>query len=156
MENPIDSTWYVRPTEIKTRTSAGGVILRVEGGRPLVALAREGDHPRYVLPKGGVDKGETLEQAARREILEESGLDDLELVEYLGFRERLNYARTRWMTVHYFLFRSSGRGGLPGDAKHIHPAAWFPPAQLPPMLWPEQEELLRTLAPRLEALAAAG
>lgn len=117
--------------------------MRERGGRVEVALAREGDFSGYVLPKGGVKKGELLVQAARREIAEEAGLRGLTLVEYLGWRERLNFARTRWMTVHYFLFRWEGEGGVPSDARHPHPAEWFALDALPEMMWPEQAQLLR-------------
>ena len=44
------------------------------GGRILVALTREGDMAHYLLPKGGVEKGESLLEAARREIQEEAGI----------------------------------------------------------------------------------
>ena len=49
----------------RTATSAGAIILREVEGKLKVALAH---HPRttksWVLPKGHVEAGETLEQAA--------------------------------------------------------------------------------------------
>lgn len=152
----IDSSWYHRPKRIKQRVSAGGVVVRVQDGQALVALTREGDWPLYVLPKGGVEEGETLEQAARREIEEEVGLSDLETVAYLGTRERLNYARSRWMTVHYFLFRTCQEAGRPTDPKHHVGASWFAPDALPSMLWPEQQALVEELADRIRAMAREG
>jgi ADP-ribose pyrophosphatase YjhB (NUDIX family) len=126
--------------------------VRIEHGRRLVALTREGDWPLFVLPKGGVEAGETLEQAARREIEEEAGLSDLELLGYLGTRERLNYARNRWMTVHYFLFRTRQITGLPTDPKHHSGVSWFQLDALPSMLWPEQQALIEEMAERINAL----
>jgi 8-oxo-dGTP pyrophosphatase MutT (NUDIX family) len=149
MDFSIDSSWYVRPKGVKQRVSAGGIVVRVENGQGLVALTREGDWPLFVLPKGGVENGETLEQAARREIEEEAGLSELELVEYLGSRERLSYARNRWMTVHYYLFRTTQAGGTPTDPKHHAGVSWFSPDGLPPMLWPEQQALIESLADRI-------
>jgi 8-oxo-dGTP pyrophosphatase MutT (NUDIX family) len=152
MELSIDSSWYQRPKGVKRRTSSGGIVVRVENGQALVALTREGDWPLFVLPKGGVEKGETLEQAARREIEEEAGLNDLEMVTYLGSRERLNYARNRWMTVHYYLFRTGQVSGAPTDPKHHLGVSWFPPDRLPSMLWPEQQALIEELAQRILAM----
>ena len=64
----------------KDRIAAGGVVLRQEDQRVYLALAREGDIPPFVLPKGEVEPDESLEAAARREILEEVGLSDLQLI----------------------------------------------------------------------------
>jgi ADP-ribose pyrophosphatase YjhB (NUDIX family) len=152
MDLTINSSWYRRPKGIKLRVSAGGIVVRAENGQGLVALTREGDWPLFVLPKGGVEAGETLEEAARREIEEEAGLSDLELLGYLGTRERLNFARNRWMTVHYFLFRTRQVSGEPTDPKHHSGVSWFAPDGLPSMLWPEQQALIEEMAERIQAL----
>jgi 8-oxo-dGTP pyrophosphatase MutT (NUDIX family) len=150
----IDQTWYTRPPDVPERTSAGGVVLRHDGRQWLVALAREAEFTQFVLPKGGVKKGETFEQAARREIEEEAGLTGLKLIAALGALSRLNYAKTRWMTVHYFLFTAADAGGRPSDRrKHPHPARWFPLNRLPTMLWPEQCRLLEGRRDELLRLA---
>lgn len=49
-----------------------GVIVRDAQGR--ILLERRSDNGRFGLPGGGVDPGETWEQAAVREVLEETGL----------------------------------------------------------------------------------
>ncbi len=51
--------------------SAGGVIFRANGS---VLLLRKEDERRWCLPKGGVEEGEEPEEAALREIREETGL----------------------------------------------------------------------------------
>ena len=140
----IDESWYRRPAGVPDRISAGGVVVRVEGGRVYVALAREADFPGYVLPKGGVEAGESLEEAARREIAEEAGLTDLTLLGGLGRRERLSFDKSRWLTVHFFVFLTDQEQSNPGDPNHPHGATWFPLDQLPEMFWPEQRELVET------------
>jgi 8-oxo-dGTP diphosphatase len=55
--------------------AAGGVVLRPREGGGVEALVVH--RPRYddwSLPKGKLDKGESFEQAALREVLEETGL----------------------------------------------------------------------------------
>jgi ADP-ribose pyrophosphatase YjhB (NUDIX family) len=54
---------------------AVGVICRLDGGIVLLRRAIEPGYGRWVFPGGYVDRGETLEGAARREALEEVHLD---------------------------------------------------------------------------------
>ncbi|EYF08561.1 NUDIX hydrolase [Chondromyces apiculatus] len=148
----IDESWYVRPPGVKERISAGGIVVRRHGGRTEIALAREGDFPHYVLPKGGVEEGESPQQAALREIAEEAGLDELTLLGELGTRGRLTFNRKRWVTVHYYAYLAEHEGGLPTDSRrHYHPATWFPIDQLPEMFWPEQRELVQASRETIEA-----
>ena len=128
-------------------------MARAADGQALIALTREGDWPLYVLPKGGVEEGETFEEAARREIEEEAGLSDLVLVRYLGKRDRLNFTRTRWMKVHYYLFTTTQVDGVPTDSAHHKGVWWFSPADLPEMLWPEQRRLIEEQAEAIQKLA---
>lgn len=149
----IDPSWYKRPKGIRSRISAGGIVARFTDGGPVIALTREGDWPLYVLPKGGVEDGETYEEAARREIEEEAGLSELHLIRYLGKRDRLNYARTRWMFIHYYLFTTTQETGVPTDSAHHSGVWWFPPEALPTMLWPEQISLIQEQIEVIQQLA---
>jgi len=152
----IDETWYRRPPDTPLGVASGGVVVRREAGVLLVALVAEAGYSHYILPKGGVEPGETLEQAARREILEEAGLDDLELLGRLGVRERLNFKKKTWKITHYFLFRARRRGGPPRDPRRAYRCEWFPLDALPPMFWPEQRALLEEFRPLITHLAGAG
>lgn len=79
--------------------SAGGVV--IDGGKVLVLKKYRGD---WVLPKGRLEEGETKQEAALREVLEESGVR-CEIVGYLGF-VKYNYSHHSGekvqKTVHYY------------------------------------------------------
>ena len=139
----IDDSWYVRPLQAAERTSAGGVVVRREGGEPLIALVHEKGYRGLVLPKGGVEPGETLLQAAQREVAEEAGLQRLTWVASLGKLERLTYDKLRWAITHFFLFTTDELSGVPTDASH-HPHApiWRRLDQLDDMFWPCQRQLV--------------
>ena len=110
------------PISTETHVSAGGIVFRLLGDRRSeVALISVGEPPRWQLPKGLVDPGETPETAAIREVREEGGVEaeiveKLKLVEYwyqatvAGRRVRIH------KFVHFFLMKY-----LSGDvADHDH------------------------------------
>jgi 8-oxo-dGTP pyrophosphatase MutT (NUDIX family) len=134
---------YVKPAKIKTRTGAGGVIARRDPAtrQVLVALIRRPGDSSFVLPKGGVDAGESIEQAARREIEEEAGFTRLEMISELGVGERLNGRRSTWQTTHYLLFATDQTTATPTEHRDWD-VAWFAVDQLPPMYWREQKQLI--------------
>jgi 8-oxo-dGTP pyrophosphatase MutT (NUDIX family) len=134
----------VRPADVSgERISAGGIVVRALEGEPLVALAREGGYEQPVLPKGGVESGENLEQAARREIEEEAGLSQLVLVCKIGVLERLSFDKRLWLTTHVFLFTTEQIAGVPTDsARHQHGPIWRRLDQLEDMFWPDQRRLI--------------
>lgn len=87
-------------------TASGGVVTNAEGTHVLLLIRPERDEVR--LPKGHVEPEEALADAALREVIEEAGYDDLEIITDLG--EQLvafplgDKAVQR--TEHYFLMRA--------------------------------------------------
>jgi len=73
----------------RTAHSAGGVVLN-RRGQVLVVNQRG---LSWSLPKGHIEKGETILEAARREIYEESGVKNLKFIKLLGSYERLSGGR---------------------------------------------------------------
>lgn len=148
----IDESWYKKPKKIKERTSAGGIIMRKEGKKLLIALARDKEQPDYILPKGGVDKGETLLQAAKREIEEEAGFKKLKKIEKLAVLGRLNYSKTRWITTHYFLFQTNEVDVKPTETERHAKPHWFLLDELPTLFWPEQKTLILENTAKIKSL----
>ena len=110
-------------------TSAGGVVLDRQDRRAQVALiARRDRRGRLVwsLPKGHQETGETLEQAAIREVREETGLDAT-ILRSLGSIDFWFMAdRTRvHKTVHHFLMLATTLD-LSDDDAEVDEVAWVP------------------------------
>jgi ADP-ribose pyrophosphatase YjhB (NUDIX family) len=151
----INETWYQRPPGVPEHTSAGGVVARAENGRIHIALVGEKGLSQYVLPKGHVEAGESLEQAAVREIEEEAGFTQLTLLGPLGTKERLDFDKRAWKKTHYFLFATEQVDGVPMDHKHHYAAKWFPLDAFPDLFWPEQTQLIRESRLKIEELIAS-
>lgn len=93
--------------EIPFHVSSGGVVYRKKDNRIEIILLHKDKADTYHLPKGTVEDGETLEQTALREVIEETGYK-VKLINFLGFLnsefeservgERIN------KITHYFLF----------------------------------------------------
>lgn len=117
-------------------------------------LIRRGKPPRagqWSLPGGGQMLGETVEAAARREVLEETGLN-LARVELLTVVDLIERDEADAVRYHYTLVDLVGEAAagdaVPGDDAAA--AAWFRPEELPALgLW---SETLRIIGLGLERI----
>ena len=91
-----------------TWTHAGGVVISGTGTRRRFLIARGSRAPyEWILPKGHIDPGETPEETARREVLEETGVE-ARVISALG-TESFTY-EGREVRVRYFAMRATGTG----------------------------------------------
>jgi len=113
----------------RREVSAGGVVYRREGEALEVLLAarrtRRGDLA-WGLAKGGIELDESIEDAAVREVREETGID-AEIEDSLG-ETRYFYVwddvRVR-KVVHFFLMRAVG-GDTNDHDDEMEDVRWFP------------------------------
>lgn len=104
---------------------AGGIIINTEGQ---IALANE---HLWGFPRGGINEGEDYITAARREVLEETGLKEFSFIEELGVYERYPNGITKDtpgaypMEIHMFLFRIDYNGKLTPLDSNVKEADWF-------------------------------
>ena len=138
----IDESWYVNPGNLPEADAAGGVVARVEDGRVVLALAMERFYDDCVLPKGHVEPGEDIEEAARREIAEEVGVEDLKLLCKLGEKSRMDFRKTEWKTTHYYLFATDQVDASPLHTEQHDDMVWVPLDPLPKLFWPEQRAVI--------------
>lgn len=114
-------------------TSAGGLVLDRRGpeanGALIGRLDRRG-RLLWSLPKGHVEEGETHEDAAVREVEEETGIRG-RVVAALGTIDYWFVAEDRRIhkTVHHYLLEASG-GELSDDDIEVDEVAWVPLTEL--------------------------
>lgn len=111
--------------ERRQEHSAGGVIL--EDGRVLLIRMRnlEGREV-WTFPKGHLDPGETAEQAALREVLEETGweceiLSDLTTARYSFTRNGVPVDKE----VRWYLLKRVGGDGRPSTPDEVLATKWL-------------------------------
>lgn len=118
----------MKPASLKTLTSSGGVIYRKSGSEIEVALVSVRGGKFWCLPKGLIDKGETPELTALREVREESGLsgrilDKLGDITYWYYIQGENIKCRK--TVHFYLMEYVSGNTSQHDLE-VDEAEWFP------------------------------
>lgn len=118
----------MRPAFLKRQISSGGVIFRIAGDQPEVALVSVKGGKEWCLPKGVIDKGETPEIAAVREVREETGLSGriiakLGDISYWYYIKRDNVKCRK--TVHFYLIEYLS-GSTSEHDHEVDDAQWIP------------------------------
>jgi 8-oxo-dGTP pyrophosphatase MutT (NUDIX family) len=140
--------------------SAGGLVVDTTGKLGLLIGRRDqkdasGKKILWSLPKGHIEEGETPEQAALREVEEETGIQS-QIAKPLGIIDFWFMAGGKRIhkTVHHYLFRESG-GLLAAQESEVDEVAWFPLTEIIEKLaYPDEKKLIaRTSATaELEAI----
>jgi 8-oxo-dGTP pyrophosphatase MutT (NUDIX family) len=134
---------------------AGGVVLG-EDGR-IVIVEQHGNS--WSLPKGGVEEGESILDAARREVREETGIADLRLIQELGTFERGSLDKdgknedpqfpVRRRTM--FLFKTEETSFKPEDVGEVTDIRWATLDEaIAALTHPKDKEFLKSVRARIE------
>lgn len=137
--------------------SAGGLVFDAHGRVAIIARHSRSGHLEWCLPKGHIEKGETPQQTAVREIHEETGIigevvDSIATIDYwfTGTSQRVH------KLVHHFALRQTG-GELTveGDPDHeAEDAIWVDFADLDDVLsYPNERKIAWLYARKLNRQA---
>ena len=137
-------------------TSAGGLVVDRSGPEPagaVIARLNRAGRVEWCLPKGHLELDETPEQAAVREIAEETGIQG-RIVDGLGTIDywfSVEGKRVHKHVHHYLLLATGGALSTEGDPDHEAIAvAWVPLPQLDERLaFPNERRIAREASARL-------
>ncbi len=131
---------------LRTKT-AGGVVLCQD---KVLVVNQNGNS--WSLPKGHLDEGEDALTAAKREIYEESGVNDLTLIKDLGTYERFKIGenggedQSELKVIQMFLFTTNQKNLNPIDPGNPE-ARWVEKSQVADLLTHEKDkEFLKGLS----------
>lgn len=112
--------------EIVREPTAGGIVFR-HGKKGVEILLIQDAKDRWTIPKGHIEEGETAQQTAKREIGEEAGLKDVDVLGWLGkihFRYR-RIDKLVLMTTQIYLVRAKGDTEAIKKEEWMNGIKWF-------------------------------
>lgn len=113
---------------VKKITAGGGIVTNDK--QQVLLIFRKGS---WDLPKGKLDKGETIEDCAVREVEEETGLTDVQLGDFIGttlhvYEEK---GKTINKTTYWYFMSVAGKQKLiPQAEESITDIKWIAPDKL--------------------------
>ena len=113
--------------EIVREPTSGAVVFRHDKKGGVETLLIQDAKDRWTIPKGHIEEGETAQQTAKREIGEETGLMNTEVLGWLGkihFRYR-RVDKLVLMTTQIYLMRALGDTNAIQKEEYMNGIKWF-------------------------------
>ena len=115
--------------EIVREPTSGGIIFRLtKDKKDIEILLIQDSKGRWTIPKGHIEPGETAKMTARREIEEETGLKNVNILTWLG-KIHFKYRRADklvLMTTQIYLVEAMDTHETPIVEKWMKGIQWFP------------------------------
>lgn len=135
---------------MKKVVSSGGVVIKKANGKVQVLLIIFPGGHGLGFPKGHVEDSESVEEAALREVFEETGLKNIKIIKKLGVvtRPAIEDDGTKvTKSVHLFLMKTSNYN----HSKAVEEYGWFTIDQaIKKMSFPQEAEFLKKIKKELE------
>jgi 8-oxo-dGTP pyrophosphatase MutT (NUDIX family) len=87
--------------------AAGGLLVRRQDGQLRIALVHRPIHQDWSYPKGKLEEGETFEEAAQREVFEETGFA-CRLLRFIGHTEYVDRKGRPKVVAYWVMLAESG------------------------------------------------
>lgn len=115
--------------EVVRETTSGGIIFRrnIKNNQLEILLIQDAKN-RWTIPKGHVEEGEEPKDTAKREIQEETGLQEMKVMNWLGkvnFRYRRGHTLVL-MTMHIYLVQGLGDTNALSGEDWLSDIKWLP------------------------------
>lgn len=117
--------------EVVRETTSGGIVFRRNQKSELEILLMQDAKNRWTIPKGHVEPNEDPRATAEREIIEETGLKEMKVYDWLGkvnFRYRRGHTLVL-MTMHIYMVQGLGKTDELNPEDWLNDIKWLPSSE---------------------------